>query len=377
MARATNRFLAEIKRSHTVYAYVDVISPNQEVKRLPAVDGEVNVDRTAEVRRGARIDCIDVDGTLVPDGNSGVLTPFGTEVRPYRGVKYSDGTIEVYPLGVFRLSAATVTESSSAGGSAGVRIALSMFDRSRTVSRDKFTNTYTVAQGTNIMAAIKLILARTFPNLEYDAISTALTTTAPLVYNTGDDPWKAATDLAKSLGCELYFDVDGQVVVAPPTDIDSLPAPDFTYIEGASSTMTDLQAVWSDEPGNNGVIVTGESVGDEKAPVRAESWDNEPSSPTYRLGPYGEVPLFVTDNNVKTVADAQIMADSMLKGMLGFSSQLNVTAWVHPALEAGDVIQVERAKLNITGLYTIDSFSIPLRKDGTQVLKLRQRRTVQ
>lgn len=374
MARATDRFLNEIRGSHTVYSYVDVIAPDQETRRLVVTDGEINVDRTAQYRRAGRIDCVDLDGSFVPVGNQGILTPFGTEVRPYRGVKYADGTVEVYPLGVFRLAGSSFHESSSRGGNAGIRISLSIYDRSRVVARDKFTNTYTINGGTNIVTAIKLILGRTFQDIQYDAVSTTLTTTSPKVYTPQDDPWVAASDLAKSIGCELYFDVNGWVVIAPPTDIDALPNPDFTYIEGPGCTMLDVAAEYKDEPGYNGVIVEGGSTGDELPPVRAEAWDYEPSSPTYRFGPYGEVPQFVTDSNVKFQADAQKMADALLKGYIGFSAALSISSWTNPAMEAGDVIQVERDAMNITGLYTVDSFNIPLKKDGVQNLKLRTRR---
>lgn len=375
MARASQRFLNELHGSHTVVSYVDIIAPNQATKRLVATDGEINVDRTAQYRRAGRIECIDPLLEYVPDGDFGELTPFGTEVRPYRGVKYSDGTEEVMPLGVFRISRSRFQESSG-NNSAGVRISLELFDRSRVVSRDKFINPYQIPQGTNVIVAIKLILARTFPDIEYDSISSPLTTTAPIVYNTADDPWVAVTDLATSVGCEIYFDVNGWVVIAPPTDIDSMPAPDFEYVEGPRSTMIDLSKEFSDEPGYNGVIVTGESHSDELPPVRAEAWDMVPSSPTYRYGPYGEVPQFTTDNNVKTVADAQKVADSLLKGMIGFSSQLSVSSWTNPALEAGDVVQVKRARLGVDELYAVDAFTVPLRKDGVQSLKLRTRRRV-
>lgn len=371
---ASDRFIEEIQGSHTVVAYADVHAPNQGVKRLWAVSGEVNVDRTAQHRRAGRIECIDPEGIYVPDeGDVGVLTPFGTEVRLYRGVRYDDGTEEVLALGVFRVSRSQFSEST---GNAGVRINLDLFDRSRTVARDKFTSVYTVPQGTNVVNAIKLILGRTFQDIEYDCISSPLATSAPMVFDTSDDPWQACIDLAVSIGCEIYFDVTGRVVLAPPTDIDALPNPDFRYVEGPSSTMTDLSREFTDEPGFNGFIVTGESVGDEKPPVRAEAWDNEPSSPTYRLGPYGEVPNFVTDSNVKTVADAQKMADSLLKGSIGFASQLSVSSWTNPALEAGDVVEVVRSKMGVSGLYAVDAFSVPLGKDGMQSLKLRTRRRV-
>ena len=377
MPRATDRFITEIRRSHTVVSYVDVISSSQEVRRLVAVDGEVTVDRTAQFRRSGRVACIDPTGDFTPDEAGALLTPYGSEVRPYRGVRYSDGTVELYPLGVFRISKSTISEASSHGGGAGVRIALEMFDRSRTISRAKFTSVYTIPPGTNALDAIKLLVARSFPDAEYDAISTTVTTTAPKIYAAGDDPWEAIVEFAKSMGCEVYFDVDGRVVVAPPVDIDALPTPDFSYIEGNGCTMTDLQKVYADEPGHNGVVVTSESPGDEKPPVRAEAWDMEPSSPTYRYGPYREVPKFETDNNVKTVAEAQAMADSLLRGMLGVPSQLSITSWVNPALEAGDVVEVRRKKMHVDGLYAVDAFNIPLRKDGTQALTLRQKRRVQ
>lgn len=372
MARATERFLAEIRRSHTVFSYVDVVAPNQQVKRLPAIDGGVSVDRTAAVRRACSIECVDPLGELVPRGTASLLTPYGTELFPYRGVKYSNGEIEVYPLGVFRLAKVSVTDTS--GGSP--KIQLEAFDRSRTVARDKFTDTYIVPAGTNIITAIQGILDRTFPNLDYDTISTTISTTAPQVYDAGDDPWEACTLLAQSLGCEMYFDVEGRVVIAPPVDIDALPSPDFTYIEGDGCTMTDLAQVYTDEPGFNGVIVTGESPGDELPPVRAAAWDEEPSSATYRFGPYGEVPMFITDQNVKTQADADAMAQSLLRNLLGFSSNLSISALVNPSYECGSVIRVTRARSNIDALYAVDAFDVPMKASATQSLSVRQKRTV-
>lgn len=369
--RATEPFLREIRKSHTVISYVEVTSPTRESARLVATEGDVSVDRTAAIRRSCRITCIDPDGSWTPSGPESVLTPFGTEIRPYRGVVYADGTEEVYPLGVFRLAKADVTDKLGA-----VEIRLEAYDLSRTVKRDKFTSPYVIAAATNVLQAIKDILARTFPDLDYDTISTTLTTTAPRIYDVGDDPWEAATEMATSMGCDIYFDVEGRVVIAPPVDIDALPAPAFDYYEGESCTMTDLGLSYSDEPGFNGVVVTGESPGDELPPVRAEAWDDEPSSATYRLGPYGEVPMFHTDQIIKTAADAAAVAAQMLQGLLGFSSALNVTAMVNPALEAGDVVGVKRERSHVDGLFTADAFNVPMSASGTQTLQLRQKRRV-
>lgn len=369
--RASDRYLREIRTDHTMISYVMVTGPSQEAVRLVATGGDVSVDRTATIRRSCSIACIDPDGTWTPKGPESVLTPYGTEIRPYRGVVYDDGTEEVYPLGVFRLAKADVTDKLGA-----VEIKLEAYDRSRTVKRDKFTVPYVIAATTNVLQAIKDILARTFPDVDYDTISTTLTTTAPRVYDVGDDPWEAVTELATSMGCDIYFDVLGRVVIEPPVDIDALPAPAFDYIEGPTCTMTDLALSYSDEPGYNGVIVIGESPGDELAPVRGEAWDDEPSSATYRLGPYGEVPMTHTDQVIKTPADAQAVATMLLQGQLGFSSGLTVTAMVNSALEAGEVVEVQRARSYVDGLFVADAFNIPLAKDGTQTLQVRQKRRV-
>lgn len=370
MGTQTDRFYDEIKRSHTVISYVDVIAPDLETVRLTLIDGSVSCDRTAQVRRSMTASAVDPYGLITPRATGEVLTPYGTELRPYRGVQYSDGTTEVCPLGVFRLSKSTITD-----GVNGTRdITLEAYDRSRTVSRDKFTSPYTVDSGTNVLTAIKNIIGRTFPDATYDAITTSLATTGPRLYDSGSDPWDAVTDLAKSMGCEIYFDVLGRVAVAPPPDINALPAPDFSYVEGDHCTMLDLTRVFSDEPGFNGVIVTGESPGDEKPPVRGEAWDMSPTSPTYRYGPYGEVPMFITDATVKTDEDAGKVALAQLALQLGFPSQLTVNAAVNPSYEAGAVVQVTRQVSGVDGLYVLDAFTVPFPASSTQALALRERR---
>jgi hypothetical protein len=318
------------------------------------------------------VTCIDPTGTLAPAEAGALLTPYGTEIRPYRGVKYDDGTIEVSELGVFRLSKVTIKDDSSGA----INIDIETFDLSRTVARDKFISPYVIAPGTNVITAIRDILDRTFQELNYDSVSTSLTTTAPRVYDIGDDPWESVTDLATSIGCEIYFSQTGDVVIAPSADIDDLPSPKFTYIEGDNCTMLDLSKTFTDEPGFNGVVVTGESPGDELPPVRAVAWDEEPTSVTYHLGPYGEVPLFYQDQIIKTTDDAQVAANQLLKSQLGFFSQIEITGVVNPAYEAGDVIQVVRERSHVSGLYVVDAFNIPLSADGTQRMTLRERRKI-
>lgn len=376
MQVVTDAFLREIRQSHEVIAYVDVITHDNRTFRLTATDGSVNIDRTADIRRRCTVACVDPDGAITPVNAESILTPFGTELRLYRGVRYTSGVLagaeEVVPLGVFRLSKAQVKDS--VGGSTD--ISLEAYDLSRTVRRDKFIDVYTVATGTNIVMAIKAILGRTFPDLQFDTFASTVSNTAPLVFDADSDPWQAVTTLAESIGCEVWFTAAGHLKVAPPVDIDHLPAPAFTYVEGAGCTMLDLDVVFTDEPGFNGVVLTAQAAGSADPPIRSVVWDNEPSSPTYHLGPYGEVPMFVTNSTVTKQADADSAAAAALNQVLGFSSQLNLTAMVNPALDANDVIQVTRERSGVNAKYAIDAVSIPLRANGTSALSLRQKRTV-
>lgn len=368
MGRQTERFYREIRRSHTVLSYVDVISPDQEVVRLTATDGQVDCDKSAAVRRKCTVQCIDPLGKLTPRKNGEILTPTGTEIRPYRGVRYTDGTTEICPLGVFRLSKASISDGT--GGSPV--ISLEGFDRARTIQRAKFLTPYTIASGTNIVSAIKEIVRRSFPEIEYDTISSPLATTGPLLFDANSDPWEAVHGLATSIGCLSYFDVTGRMAILPPNDVNALPSPEFTLIEGDSCTMLQLAREYSDEPGFNGVIVSGQSIGDDLPPVRGEAWDDNPTSPTYRKGPYGEVPTFYTDNQSKTNDQAATVARSLLAQYLGFASKVAITATVNPSYEADDVLEVKRERAGVNGVYTVESFTVPLKASATQSLTLKE-----
>ncbi|GHG09673.1 DUF5047 domain-containing protein [Streptomyces hydrogenans] len=371
MGRQSDRFYRSIRESHQIISWIDAITPDQEVIRLPAIDGQVDVDRSAAVRRKLSCQCIDPTGLLTPRANGEVLTPYGTELRAYRGVRYSsaEDDWEVCPLGVFRLSKSSISESNT--GSPIIQ--LEAYDRARSVARDKFKTPYTITTGTNAMTALKTIIKMTFPDCQFDTITSTVTTTAPLLYEAGSDPWEAVYALARSMGCEVFFDVEGRLAVLPPHDPNALPSPDFTYVEGQGSTMLELGKEFNDEGVYNGVIVVGESVGDQLPPVRGEAWDENPTSPTYRLGPYGEVPLFITDNLAKTEEQATAIAKAQLALVLGAASKLAITCTVNATYECGDIVRVKRAKSKVDGLYSVEAFSVPLR-GMTQALTLREQR---
>lgn len=350
-------------------SYVTVTGPNRETATLVVTDGSVTIDRSATVRRHVTLTCVDPAGTLTPTEADGLLAPYGTEVRPYRGILYDDGTTEVVPLGVFRISQVQVKDSNT-----GLTITIEGYDRSRVIQRDKFTDTYTVAKATNVIVAIQTILARSFPNLTYDVVDSTLTTSGPMVYDANADPWEACESLAASAGREIFFNSTGGVTISPPVDINHIPEPDFRYEEGEDCIMIDATVTRTDEPGYNGVILTGEATTSGAKPVRSVIWDEDPASLTYHKGPYGEVPMFVQDQTVTNQFDADAAAASQLNAILGYSEQVQITAGVNPAMNVDDVVSIKRAKSGIDSVYAIDSISIPLKANGTSDIDVRQKK---
>lgn len=385
-------FFKAMKKSHRIISYVDCTSASNETVRLIALAGQVDVDRTATVRRRLSLTCADPLEELTPERAGDLLTPYGTELRPYMGVVYDDGTVEVCPLGVFRVSQVSIVDDSgtgtaSGGGTStgassirqtghagGLTIDIDAYDLSRTVSRDKFTTPYTITEGTNVITAIQDILARTFPDLSYDAMGTNVTVSPTQVFDAGEDPWTVAQGLALSLGADLYFNIHGDVTIEPAVDIRSLTEADFDYVEGEGCSLLSLEKIFSDEPGYNGVVVIGESPGDDLPPVTATAWDDDPHSLTYHLGPYGEVPMFVQDQVVKTEDEAQAMANAVLSSVIGFVNQLNLDVTTNPAFECGDIVRVVRARSKVEDYFVIDAFTVPFSSLDSQTINVRQTR---
>jgi Domain of unknown function (DUF5047) len=360
-------------KSYQTYEYVQVTSPTNQTVNLHVTVGSVTADRTAAYRRTCQITCFDPDGTLINSAtgtSSALLTPFGSGsiIRPYSGIRYSDGTTEVYPLGVFNISQVNIVESNPTT-EAGLTISMTGYDPSRRIDRNKFTSTYVIAAGTLITTAIQTLVNRTLPGTQFSTTTSGLTLPYPLTYAVGDSPWAAIGDLSASVGCETYFDVNGVCVTCPPADLGALSSPVMSYIPGQHCSMTDITSTYTDDPGYNGVIVIGASPATGQAAVQGVAWDTNPASPTYYLGDYGQVPQIVNDTNITTAAGALASATSLLNSQLGFVKQLSTTNMGpgNPALDVDDVVEIVAPKAAVNGVAIIDAVTVPMGESQTGV----------
>lgn len=357
MYPVSDAFLAAIRQSHIVANRLDVTTADGTVLDTiyPSV-GSVTVDSNRSVRRECSFGLPDYDGSLTPASLSDPLSSVtGNELRPYRGVKYADGSTEYAPLGVFPI------RKSSASVQDGVPvIALSGLDRSSTVSRNRWTAPYIIPSGTSLEVALASVLQSRAPNYptSFNATGFVLPTESVFGLNSDNDPWDDAVRLARSGGYDLYYDVTGTAVISKAADPSST-TPILVYQDGDDNVVLSPAKDWDSDKAYNGAIVIGESSG--IIPVRAEAWDDDPTSPTYRLGSYGSYPQFFFSELIQNENQAQAVADYLLAKSKGVAQTVSWSQLVNPALEAGDCIGFSNSRLRVSSQINvvIDTLTIP------------------
>jgi hypothetical protein len=340
---------------------VTVELDGSELGTLPFTTGTVDCDGT---RDGA---LRSLQLTVSPDPDAFEwLTTAGAEIVVQRGLILDDGTEELVPLGVFVLDADL--EESEDGA-----LTVSAGDRSRRISRARWTDPYVVAAGVDVGDAIADLLRECWPDCPIGTtlLSVGKPTGAKLAYLDGadSDPWKDARALAASAGLDLYFDGDGTAQVRDTPDPESDPVC-FTYHageEGAVLSQT-RRAMLTQQ--YNGVIVTAEGSG-VAVPKRGEAWDEDPNSPTYVDGPMGRVPMFYSSPLLTTQDDVDSAAETLLARVKRPIEQTSFTLLPNPAHEAFDVVEFVDAEL-VARRYLFDVVSVPLDSSGSLTATARE-----
>lgn len=356
MYSVTDKFKAALVKSHVVVAKCEVYYGGASIYSLEVIDGQVTVDDVA-FRRRYSIAIVDQD--LIPQEANDLLNPEGpNEIRIYRGIDYRDGTDPEYvPLGVFGIESVQIDDSGE-----GLHIRIEGYDRAKKISDAAMVNAYTIANGTNVKTALEALAIFRYPAVEFSAAWDAYTTSATLPSTTlitGDNAWNKIQKLGlEALGADIYFDVDGKLTIVPVADPAGAPTV-WTYMEGTQATFLYINKKLTTEDSPNYIVVFGEHP-DNTAPIRGEAYDNNPSSPTYYLGPYGTRVKTYEGQSVKDATQATAWATAILNKNLGTSELVRFNAIVNPAHEVGDLIGIDRPRSKVLNVYVIDKLTIPL-----------------
>lgn len=331
--------------------------------------------------------------SLIPDSGLDVLTPYGNELRLYRGIRYrtigiftyqaaaaeyltytppgvSYGTAqlrpgptvttdEYVPLGVFRITNVDLTQNPD-----GVSIDIDGVDRALRISNNRWIEPYQIPAGTNLGTALTGLLQDRYTDIQLRfSATTATTAQITLGLDTENDPWADAQEIAEAYGYDLYFDAEGVCVLEPVQDV-AVAASVEIYAENEEAMVLNTNRSLSSDGVYNAVVVTGESS-ENDTPFRATAFDDNPASPTYVYGPFGLVPTFRSSSLINSQASADSYALAVLNDIRGTDESLQWTQIVDPSLDAGDVVSIINPSAKISRAIILDRLTIPLSPEGT------------
>lgn len=368
MFGVSEEFKAAISMPHRVVAWVEILGDDGSTILLDeATDATVSYDAEADIGASASFNLPDPDGIFMARNSvDDLLSPFGSEVRMWRGVEYPDGTIEPVPLGVFRVMTNQPTEVAG-----GRTLAISCADRSIIPAR-KLPRTLGFARGTPVTEAITTLVRALHPGADIALLSVPDTTPA-LLLDVGESAWAKARELAQTVGCVLRVNRLGQYVMEPVPLADSPIV--WNFVEGEQTIITEplSRSSGSSIPIPNGWLVKSSSTGAENASrILAEAWDEDPSSVTYRYGRYGQNCEIYESEKIQSIPSAHYTAQALLQRSLARTDEVPITTIVNPALDADDAVALVRTGLEIAGVFSVAAMTVPLSVTEASAIDLRQ-----
>jgi hypothetical protein len=349
MIEHTTRYATTVRHSHTRKTTVAIY----DAQGMPLVEdariseGNLIMDDT-DIRTSATFTFNDPD--MTPSDTNELLRP-GHEIIPSTGIKYADGTEELFQLGVLGIADTRVDDSGD-----GYNLRVDTYDRGRKLSRARLPNAYRIPKDSVLTYITQDILQWRYPDIKMNIPDLDLYTTAVLL-EMGADPWVELRKLWDAQGYELYFDRFGEATVKQVAVEPNEYAWEFE--DGELSLLIYIYKQLSDERAYSRVVVTGESTSN-LTPVRAEAMDLQPNSPTYIYGDFGDVPYFESSPLIRTAEQAQAAADKRLLSVIGFTESFELLAGPNPVLELGDLIHVTRAQSSTDHDYVISKITVPL-----------------
>lgn len=378
----TDAFKAALRKSHTptmkveilesgvVVASTDVLSLTEEITVL---SGSISDDRKTQVgRRQASWQVVDRTGGLLPLTPDDITYPLrDRDVRLWRGI----GT-ELVPMATVQLTSLSVSHDL-----AGITYSMSGTDRSMVIANSDWRSEFVVTAGQTPRAATLAILSRVDPNRTYVLVDSPTSKTLDeMVFLPGEDPdpWTAIQKIWESAAMEVFFDQLGQVKAQPIPDPATAPI-SWQFLDDANSIRTaPMSLEVNRESLRNGVIVKG------SAPwllygVTGEAWDTDPSSSTYydpanpTLSAVGPHPEYIEDSFVSNETEANALAAAKLPDLLGIEETVGFSSIPNPALEAGDVVEIQTDVIGNVSRFILDQVTTPLTYEGTQTANTRRR----
>lgn len=378
------------------------ISTTGHVPKPGITGGSVTQQKNQDQRWTCQMTVVDPTGYLDTDD---VFDPFGNELQIYTGLAYNDGSYELKLIGTFRMTDVEIKDSGGA-----VTIQINGQDRSRIIARNTANLYYQTGLNQAYTDTIRQIAQKQYPGVVFNGTAQDWLNTPPvgigqfeggdltsrmiftpgvygLTFQDGDNLWSESRNMAAALSCDLFFGRRGWLNLYQDPNMNymngSLPAlsnPITTFVEGETCTFISMDKKKSDQDAYSAVVITGEGqiLGQSQLPIRSiTATDNDPTSPTYVNGPYGQVLYEETNDYMLTQAQINQYANFKLATMVGRQQVIQIEGFSDSSLDVDDVIAATRNRLGIVNqLFIVDTIQYPITVQDTMKLTTRERRAL-
>lgn len=357
--------------AHNAYSRVEVWRSGVQVEELtltarPAVQSLANVPYGAPVFTGgsvratlnsrvARTMSITVPDWLYPWDNHDLLSPWGNELRAFRGVRYGSGGVDEFPI--FR---GPVTDAKPDGqGSVTINAA----DRSVDVVGSNFAAPSLANVGAALTEEFKRLILQAVPDATFGTFSDITATVPSLSYDY--DRGAALDGLAKVAGAYWYALATGDFVMRyVPWSVPI--STGKTLLTNQGGTL--LSALPNRNRANvyNRVTVSNESTSG-SPPFFATVDDTDPNSPTYILGPFGVKAIQIRVSQAASQAACRTAAAAILSRSRSLTQSWALTCIPDASLELGDPLNVQYVDTSgvlRSAVQLIAGFTLPLDAQG-------------
>jgi Domain of unknown function (DUF5047) len=377
VARYADPFLNALMYSHRITIRAELWFNNVLIGPLDVLSGSVTGDRAGSVRRTCSfvIDPSDLNNAAIANN----LTPYGSRLKLFRGIRYSDGSVEEVQVFFGRLEAIDISLNG---------VTLRGADLAADVMDSRFLKTPMVPNGlpgapTTVLNTIKALISDVHAGITFN------TTGVPPDRAVQSDPgWSEERgDALDSLctqyvdnnggGCEWYIDMMGIAHIHPlPAVITSGTQPAWIIDAGDLGVLVDRTTTQDRGKVFNGVVVVSEASGGITSATNAwidspdPPYNSNPNSPTKWGGPFGKVVAYYTGQQVNSTQAAFNLAKQLVLNAVSGIKSVSVSCVPNPKLQLGAVVRVFSASAQIDGMYYVQSLELPLDPETPMTLTL-------
>jgi hypothetical protein len=320
---------------------VDVLQGGHTViSGLPVIDGSVTLDAGAATYGQCEV-------TTSYPGPFPVTGRFGYELAIRRGIAGHRPTPELVPLGVFKLTAYSLDDTTG-------ELRLTGMDRSKYALDARLEDDYLVAAGTYVVDVVAALIATAVPHAA-QSLPAGVWTVPQSVFAAKTTPWDAVMELVAAIGMQPRFDGLGtfRLVDSAAT---SLP-PVWTIDEGPTGVLVSAAMDANDDNIFNRIIAASPPT-DAGAVYKATATDT--TSTARYGGPYGRKPDWIESDLFTSNEMCAAAAEARLASSLGSSQAVAFSAVPNVALVPGDVVLLRDRLLGLDTKHVIEKLTIGL-----------------